>query len=220
MQHYTTYLFDLDGTLTDPRTGITKSVLYALDKLGIPEAEPKRLETFIGPPLLESFKKSYGLSDDKARQAVTYYREYFTDVGIFENNVYEGIGDLLSRLDVLGCQLALATSKPTIYAERILEHFSLRQYFDLVVGSNMDLTRVSKDEIITEVLRVLRHAKPSGIMIGDRAEDIMAAKVCMIDSIAVGYGYGSEEELSDTKPTYIVHTVDELSTLLLRFASR
>jgi phosphoglycolate phosphatase len=217
MKHYTTYLFDLDGTLTDPKAGITKSVLHALDKLGIREADPKRIETFIGPPLLESFKKSYGLSDEKAKQAVTYYREYFSDIGIFENNLYEGIGDLLSRLDILGCQLALATSKPTIYAEKILKHFNLRQYFDLVVGSNMDLTRISKDEIIKEVLRILRPSRLSEVMVGDRAHDIIAASQCMIDSIAVGYGYGSEAELNEAKPTYIVHSVGELSALLLGF---
>jgi phosphoglycolate phosphatase len=215
VKHYQFFLFDLDGTLTDPKTGITNSVLYALNKLGIFEAEAERLEGFIGPPLLESFKQYYGFSDEKARRAVGYYREYFSDKGIFENRIHAGVVDLLSKLDGFECQLILATSKPTVYAERILKHFRMYQYFDLAVGSNMDLTRASKKEIIAEVLRVMPAANRSAIMIGDRADDIMAAKAYMIDSVAVCYGYGSESELSDIKPTYIVRTVGDLTSLLL-----
>jgi phosphoglycolate phosphatase len=221
VKRYEVFLFDLDGTLTDPKAGIVNSILYALDKLGIPETGPKYLEKFIGPPLLESFKKYYGFSDEKARQAVSYYREYFADKGIFENNIYEGIDDILTKLDELGCQLILATSKPTIYAERILEHFRLHQYFDLVVGSNMDLTRTSKVEVIEEVLdSIVLSSKDCCVMIGDREDDIRGAKSSGIDSVAVTYGYGSPGELHDVAPTYTVHTVSELNSLLLGLVKR
>ena len=219
-RHYRHFLFDLDGTLTDPKTGIANSILYALDKLGIYESNPKLLEKFIGPPLYESFCKFYGLSDSRARQAIAHYREYFSGKGIYENQIYDGMTTLLSELHRRGCRLVVATSKPTIYAERILEHFNLRQYFSVVVGSNMDLTRASKREILAEVFRVIPTSKQSGIMIGDRADDIIAAKVHMIDSVAVGYGYGSEAELSGAKPTYSVRTVGELRSLLLELAQK
>jgi len=218
--HYRLFIFDLDGTLTDPKVGITNSIQYALTCLGIKEKDKKYLTKFIGPPLHESFRKYYNMNDATARQAVGYYREYFADKGIFENQIHIGISDLLSKLDEFGFQLILATSKPTIYAEKILDYFRVRQYFDLVVGSNMDLTRTSKDEIITEVLRVIPDAKESGIVIGDRADDIMAARAHLMDSVAVGYGYGSEEELSAAKPTYVMHTVRELTMLLLGFAKQ
>lgn len=219
-RHYSYFLFDLDGTLTDPKIGITNSILYALDKLGVSETDPKLLEKFIGPPLLESFRKWCGLDGSRARRAITHYREYFAKRGIFENQVYDGMATLLAELHTRGYHLVVATSKPTLYAERILEHFNLRQYFDHVVGSNMDLTRAFKNEIIAEVLRVIPTSRESVIMIGDRADDIMAAKIHMIDSVAVGYGYGSEAELSETKPTYIVYTVGELRSLLLKFTEK
>ena len=217
-RHYNFFIFDLDGTLTDPKVGITNSIRYALERLDIKEKDEGRLVKFIGPPLLESFCRYYGLSDSRARQAIDYYREYFTNKGIFENQVYDGVRDLLAGLQKHKCQLVIATSKPTIYAKRILKHFRLHGYFDLVVGSNMDLTRASKSEVVAEVLKLIPDSKDSAILIGDRADDVMAAKACMIDSVAVGYGYGSESELIGIKPTYTIHTVGELTRLLLGFA--
>ncbi|KPK73783.1 5'-nucleotidase [candidate division WOR_3 bacterium SM23_60] len=217
-RHYNFFIFDLDGTLTDPKVGITNSIRYALERLDIKEGDESRLVKFIGPPLLESFCRYYGLSDSRARQAIDYYREYFTNKGIFENQVYDGIRDLLSRLHKHKCQLVIATSKPTIYAKRILKHFRLHGYFDLVVGSNMDLTRSSKSEVITEVLKFMPDSKGKAILIGDRADDVIVAKAYMIDSVAVGYGYGSESELIAAKPTYTIRTVGELTRLLLGFA--
>jgi phosphoglycolate phosphatase len=220
MKYYDVFLFDLDGTLTDPKVGIGNSILYALNELGIIATEAEHLEDFIGPPLMESFKRYYGFSDEKARRAVGYYREYFSNKGIFENKIHVGVIDLLSKLDELGCHLVLATSKPTVFAERILEHFKVHQYFDLVVGSNMDLTRASKKEVIGEVLRVIPSAERSKVMIGDHVDDIMAAKEHMLDSVAVCYGYSSESELSEIEPTHIVRTVGDLRSLLLRFVKR
>ena len=141
-------LFDLDGTLTDPAEGITKSVQYALKHFGIEEDDLEKLQPFIGPPLMESFMDFYGFSEEQAREAVTYYREYFRPQGIFENEVYKGIPELLEKLTDAGKTLILATSKPVVFAEQILEHFDLRQYFEFIGGSDIEQTRAKKTEIL------------------------------------------------------------------------
>ena len=138
---YDFILFDLDGTLTDPGVGITNSVAYALRKWGIEVEDRKELYTFIGPPLSASFAKYYGFSEEDSLKCVDYYREYFGDIGIFENEVYDGIHDLLTHLKETGKTLVLATSKPEQYAKRILEHFDLAKYFDYVSGASMDESR-------------------------------------------------------------------------------
>jgi phosphoglycolate phosphatase len=152
MKEYKFILFDLDGTLTDPKVGITKSVQYALSKYDIKVEKLENLEVFIGPPLGESFKEFYSFTDDEARQAIEYYREYFGEKGIFENEVYPQIPILLKELKKKDKVLIVATSKPTVFAKRILEHFNLGNYFDLVAGSNLDGTRTSKAEVIQYIL--------------------------------------------------------------------
>lgn len=215
-QHHTTYLLDLDGTLTDPQVGIINSILYALTRLGITEADRKGLVKFIGPPLLESFCKYYGLSESEGRRAVAIFREYYAEKGIYENRIYEGIVDILSGLHSMDRRIILATSKATVYAKRILEHFGIRQYFDLVVGSNFDLTRAVKSEIIADILKDSPFlARENCVMIGDHVDDIRGARENGIDSVAVTYGYGLERDLVETKPKYVVHTVQELRALLL-----
>lgn len=211
MKNYSTILFDLDGTLTDPQVGITKSVQYALMHMGIKEPELKKLIHFIGPPLAESFRENYRMNDEQASQAVHYYREYFSKTGIFENGVYEGIPDLLTALTQTGKLLAVATSKPTIFANRILQHFDLAKYFLVVTGSNLDGTRGEKAEVIAYALQQLPQVDTANIlMVGDRKHDIVGAKQNRIDSLAVGYGYGSQEELFAAKPTYFVKTVADI----------
>jgi phosphoglycolate phosphatase len=216
-KHYETFLFDLDGTLTDPQVGIINSILYALERFGIAESDRKGLVKFIGPPLLDSFRKWYGFSDPEARKAVALYREYYAELGIYENMMYDGIGDLLSGLHSRGHVLILATSKATIYAQKILEHFRIAQYFDRVEGSNFDLTRAAKSDIISDILSETS-ARDRGeyLMIGDHADDINGARENGIDSVAVTYGYGSKETLAKAGPTHTVHTVQELRTLLLK----
>ena len=135
---FDTILFDLDGTLTDPGEGITNSVAYALRKYGIEVSDRSELYKFIGPPLKDSFMKYYGFDEDKAEEAIAYYREYFRDTGIFENRVYEGVEDMLRGLQANGKRIVLATSKPEEFAIRILEHFGLRKYFTVVAGASMD----------------------------------------------------------------------------------
>ena len=209
-------LFDLDGTLTDPYEGITKSVAYALRRFGIDVADRRTLRPFIGPPLAESFSKYYGLSEKEAKTAVDVYREYFSVTGIFENEVYPGIPEMLEALRSAGKTVALATSKPTVYAARILEHFSLDRYFDLCIGSELDGRRVDKAEVVRDVIAALCADRSSAVMVGDRLHDVIGAKKNGLAAVGVTYGYGSRAELSDAGADFTVDTVEELKKLLLK----
>lgn len=213
-------LFDLDGTLTDPKMGITRCVQHALQSFGIEEENLDKLEPFIGPPLLDSFKEFYGFDDDKAKLAIEKYRERFQSVGLFENEVYPGIPKMLKKLKTRGMHLAIASSKPTVFVERILSHFRIRRYFDVVVGSELDGTRATKAEVVEEALRQLFEDTPvqkdQVYMIGDRKFDVEGAKAFDIESVGVAYGYGSIEELTKAHADYVVKTVEELEQFLLR----
>ncbi len=206
-------LFDLDGTLTDPKEGITKSVQYALAKLGI-EEDSNNLTKFIGPPLKESFSVFYGFDREKAEKAVKFYRERYADVGIFENRVIEDIPQLLKSLKEAGKVLVVATSKPTKFAKAICDKYNLSQYFDLILGSELDGTRSNKDEVIKEVLNRLGCSKEEIIMIGDRRHDIIGAKKCDIASVGVEFGYAEEGELQKAGADYIVKKPSELLFLI------
>lgn len=210
---YSYILFDLDGTLTDPKEGITKCVQYALKYFGI-EADTDDLVDFIGPPLLESFQKYYYLDDAQGQVALKKYRERFTDIGIFENGVYPGIAELLSHLQQQGRKIALATSKPGVYAQRILERYELMPYFDVVVGSEMDGRRTDKAEVIAEALRQLQVQPPfnrSVLMVGDRLHDMIGAKKNGIDALGVYYGYAHDGELEKAGADVTVHSVAALT---------
>lgn len=213
-------LFDLDGTLTDPKVGITTCVQYALQSFGIEEPDLDKLEPFIGPPLKESFMNFYDMTEAQAEEAIAKYRERFQDVGLFENEVYAGIPEMLRTLQSRGLFLAVASSKPTVYVERILEHFNIRKYFKVVVGSELDGTRVNKDEVVQEALNQLFGNQPikkeEVYMIGDRKFDVEGAKALRVESVAVTYGYGSMEELKAAKADFIVQSVEELQSFLLR----
>jgi phosphoglycolate phosphatase len=208
-------LFDLDGTLTDPKIGITKSVQYSLKAFGINIDNPDELIHFIGPPLRDSYKIYHSFSDDEAEKAVEKYREYFSETGIFENSIYDGIERLLQMQYAMKKTLAVATSKPTVYAEKILRHFHIDQYFSFVSGSELDGTRSQKELVIRHALDNLKAVSvQEAVMIGDREHDILGAKKLGMDSIGVLYGYGTYEELSSVAADYIVHSVDKLSALL------
>lgn len=210
---YGVLLFDLDGTLTDSGAGIVRSVRHALERLG--EPVPDRLEAFVGPPLPESFRALCGLDETRARLAVDAYREYYAERGLFENRVYPGIPELLAGLATRPSHRLVATSKPTEFAEPILRHFDLRRFFGDVVGSPFDEPGLSKDRIVATALRAIPDWRERGaVMIGDREHDVRAAASNGIDSIAVGYGYGPEEELRAAGPTFRVGTVAELAHLL------
>jgi phosphoglycolate phosphatase len=212
---YELILFDLDGTLTDPKLGITRAVRYALARYDISVADLDSLTPFIGPPLHQSFARYYGFDARQAREAVTFYREYFTDTGIYENTVYPGIPQLLERLSAGERRLIVATSKPTVYAQRIVEHFQLGAYFTRVVGSDLDLTRTDKAEIIADILKAYPDvAREAIVMIGDREHDVIGARAHDLDTIGVTYGYGSLAELQAAGATAIADSVAELATLL------
>lgn len=208
-----TILFDLDGTLTDSKEGITKCVQYALAKYGIDEPDLSKLESFIGPPLKIHMLERYPhLSEDEANQAVAWYRERYRSVGLFENRVYEGIPELLERLQKAGYTLILATSKPEVYTIRILEHFELKRFFTIIVGSELDGRRGEKDEVIQEALRL--GGNPEAIMVGDRKYDMWGAKKHGLRAVGVLYGYGSREELEAAGADEIAESVAELERLL------
>lgn len=218
MAKYDVILFDLDGTLTDPKVGITKSIQYALSKFGISEDSEDTLVSFIGAPLLVSLQDHYEMDEQEARRAIALYREYYSKTGIYENAVYQGISGLLEDLQAKGKKLLVATLKPTEFAERVLEHFGLRRYFDEVVGPDLEAAGLSKTEIIQKALAKLKNIpKDRIIMVGDRVHDVAGARRNGIDSIAITYGYGSLEELQDAGPTYIVDSVDGLRVLSGRF---
>ncbi len=211
MKNYSVVLFDLDGTLSDPKIGITKSVQHALQKAGVMVNDLDELEPFIGPPLQVSFQEIYGFNDTQITRAIRYYRERFTERGMFENKLYEDIPALLAQLKQQGYILTIATSKPTVFAEQIIKYFQLESYFDLVVGSHLDGSRSAKGEIIAEVLQQLdSYPKDQFIMIGDRKYDLIGARENQIDAIGVTYGFGSLEELKNEEPTYIVDHVNDL----------
>lgn len=174
---YQTILFDLDGTLTNPALGITNSLAYALEKFNIEVTDKKELYRFIGPPLQDSFENFYHFSKEDSLKAVDFYRDYFRHKGLYENEVYQGIPDLLERLKAQGKKLLVATSKPEEFARQILKHFELFDYFDLVAGASMDGSRRLKGDVIAHALTTAQIADPSSaIMIGDREHDIIDAK--------------------------------------------
>jgi len=208
-------LFDLDGTLTDPKLGITRSIQYALRRRGIAPPDADELETFIGPPLEQSFRQRFGFDAIVARRAVEDYREYFSSQGLYENEVYDGIPALLRDLKESGRQVCLATSKPMVFAERILEHFDLAKHFNLVVGSQLDGTHVEKSEIVATALAGVASVLPeSVVMVGDRMHDVHGARANGVATIAVTYGYGTREELHAAEPISIAESVPELRSLL------
>ncbi len=217
---YRKLLFDLDGTLTDPKEGICRSVQYALRAFGIEEPDIDRLEPFIGPPLADSFMEFYGMTRERALEAVEKYRERFSTVGLYENTVYDGIPQMLGHLREAGYELAVASSKPTVFVERILTHFGLSGYFSVVVGSELSGARVNKDEVIEETLRRLfageRRDCAEVLMIGDRKFDVEGARAHGMSCVGVTYGYAPQGELEQSGALYLADSPAGLERLLLR----
>lgn len=203
-------LFDLDGTLIEPREGILNSIDYALAKMGISENQPEELISFIGPPLIDSFIQRYKLNDQQALEAVNHYRDFFREKGIHQNQVYEGIMDLLSNLKDLEFNLFVATSKPTQFAKQILDYFKLSGFFSEIVGSTLDNSRREKKDIIKLILDTHSLEAERSIMVGDRNFDILGAKENSMSSVGVTYGYGSFHELEQAGADFIVFSTEEL----------
>lgn len=208
---YEYIFFDLDGTVTDPGVGITNAVMYALEKFGIELPDRSELYKFIGPPLMESFSEFYGFDVDKCRQAIIYYREYYGDKGLYENEVYDGIKELLAELKRRGKKIVLATSKPEKFANQILDYFGLAEYFDFVAGAAMDETRTGKSQVLKYALEMTGATDVSKIvMIGDRKHDMIGASEFGLAKIGVLYGYGDRQELEVHGADYIVATPGEI----------
>ena len=210
-------LFDLDGTLTDPALGITNSLIYSLKAFNIEVKDRPELYCCIGPPLLERYQTMWGFSPEQSRRALDIYREYFEDKGIYENEVYNGIAELLSSLKKSGKRIYLATGKPEIYAKEILRYFDLEKYFTFAAGNSMSEDRHKKSDVIKYLMENCPEVtSKNSIMVGDREFDVQGAYECDMECIGVLYGYGSREELENAGAKYICKNVSELSELLTR----
>lgn len=212
---YQYILFDLDGTLTDPREGITKSVQYALAKMGIEEPDLSALEHFIGPPLYDEFRRCYDFDDVQAKQAVAAYRERFSVHGWKENILFDGVPAMLKTLRAAGKTLAIASSKPTLFVEKILELFEIASYFDVVSGATLDGSISTKAQVVEQALTLLSvKDRKSAVLVGDRMHDVEGARSCGIDCVGVTFGFGGLQELQQAGAKYIVQDFAELMHLL------
>jgi phosphoglycolate phosphatase len=201
--------FDLDGTLTDPKPGITRSIQYALQRLDHPTIPTEDDLTWcIGPPLRTSFVRLLG--DHAADRAVALYRERFSDIGLYENRVYDGIGDVLTTLHASGHRLFVATSKAHVFANRIIDHFGLRHHFEHVFGAELDGTRADKSHLLEYALKQASVDPSKTLMIGDRSHDMVGAKNNGMKGIGVLYGYGSRDELLEAGAQHVCATPEAI----------
>ncbi|MFA9398483.1 MAG: HAD family hydrolase [Clostridiaceae bacterium] len=207
---YKYILFDLDGTLTDSKEGIINAIEYSLNKFQIKVENIDSLSRFIGPPLVYSFMEYYGFDEKKANLAVKFFRDYYKEKGLYENKVYSGVKDVLENLKSQGFNLFVATSKPTVYAEKILKKFEMDKYFEEVVGSLLDGSRDEKSKVINYLIKKHKLDPKKILMIGDREHDVLGAGENNIDCVGVTYGYGSYEELKKVGATYIVSNVRDI----------
>jgi len=208
-------LFDLDGTLTDPREGITRSIAYALERMGIAPPPLDALTFAIGPPLRRSLAQLLGSESPEAiERTLSFYRERFADVGLFENAVYDGVADCLGALAGTGATLVVATSKPRVYAERIVRHFALDRHFAAIHGCELDGTREDKRDLLAHLLPHHGFEARHAVMVGDRGADMVAA--CHHGVLAVGalWGYGSRDELAQAGAVHFCASPRELASLL------
>lgn len=213
MKKWDYILFDLDGTIIDSREGITNCIRYALREMGLPIPEEEVLLQFIGPPLVQGFQENISMNQEDAMQATAKYRERYRDIGLYEAVVYEGVDKVLSYLKEQGIKIALATSKPEEFAVRILKHFHLAQYFDVMTGATLDGKRNTKEAVIQEALSrlcVTDDKKEKVLMIGDRKYDILGAESCGIASLGVYYGFAEEGELEEAGAFVTVQTTGQL----------
>lgn len=203
-------LFDLDGTLTDSADGIINSIKYSRDALGLGEPDCSYF-LFVGPPLLDSYTAHFGLSEERAKEAIKVYRERYGSIGWKENRVYDGVEDMLKGLKAKGKTLLVATSKPEKFARQILEYFNLDKYFDFIGGCDFEGKLATKEDVINYVFDAIKlEDKSCAIMIGDRHYDVYGAKNADIDCIGVTYGYGGRQELEEAGAKYVFDTAEEV----------
>lgn len=204
---------DLDGTLTDPELGITRCIRHALAELGRTALDDTDLTWCIGPPLLGSFERLLGNKHDAAL-ALEIYRQRFGEIGLFENKVYGGIPKALTALGAAGDRLFVATSKPTVYAKRIVNHFGLEAYFEDVFGSELDGMRTDKTDLLGWIVQRKALAATDTVMIGDRSHDIVGARNNGLRSIGVLYGFGSRNELAEAGADKLCHRPEEIPAVM------
>ena len=210
-------LFDLDGTLTDPGPGITNSVMYALEMCGCPVPPRTELYKYIGPPLVYSFMEYAGMSEPQAQLALKYYRERFASGGLFENEIYPGVPELLKSIKEGGGRVILCTGKPEEFAAIILRHFDILQYFDFVAGNTLAETRPEKRQVLEHIFGHYPQLGPeNAVLVGDRSYDIEAAAEFSIPSVGVLFGYGARQELEAAHAGALAEDVGALSALLLK----
>lgn len=215
------YLFDLDGTLTDPKEGITRSIAHALERMGIEPPPLAELTFAIGPPLRKSLARLIGSEEREAvERCLAHYRERFADVGLFENAAYEGIADALAVLRAQGATLYVATSKPRVYAERIVRHFGLDVHFAAVHGCELDGTREAKRDLLEHLIAHHALERRGAVMVGDRDVDMLAARHHGLGALGVTYGYGGREELLEAGAHALCERPAELPERLRGLAGR
>jgi phosphoglycolate phosphatase len=214
MKNFDTLLFDLDGTLTDSTEGILNCLVYAIERMGF--EVPEDTNKFLGPPIRQSFAEFLGMNGEQVDEAVRIFRERYSDTGLFENRVYDGITGMLERLKSGGKRLMVATSKPQVYAVRIFERSGLAQYFEIVGGAELDSSRDYKDQVIEYVLAKAGITDRSSVlMIGDRRQDVLGAHKTGLKCMGILWGFGSMEELTQAGADYIARTPQETADMLL-----
>ncbi len=207
-------VFDLDGTLTDSGEGITKSVEYALNKMGVTEYETSTLYRFIGPPLLESFMQYFSMDKDDAELAVKYYRERYSDEGVYENHLYDGVKQLLTKLKQNGIGIYVASSKPQLFVEKILKQHGIFEMFNFVAGASFDKTRADKQSVLKYLMDNTEVTADNAVMIGDRMHDIEGAHTFNMKCIAVLYGFGNLEEFKAYKADFLAKNTEDIIKII------
>lgn len=215
MKNYQNIIFDLDGTLSNSKEGITKSVQFALEKMGIIEENLDALEHFIGPPLEDELIRSYGLSKEAAKKGVADYRSRYVPIGLYETEIYPGTTEMLKRLKQSGKCISLATSKPQAMAEEVLRHLGIDIYFDYIMGAELHGPRQSKDSVLNALFEVMKAEKSSCIMVGDTIFDINGAKTVGIDVVGVSFGFGDTEEMKQKGALAIFDSMEQLADFIL-----
>ena len=219
MKKYEVIAFDLYGTLTEPSKGIIASYKYAHDKMNLPYNDPSEFKRFIGPPIRDVWTKTHGLSDEEAELATKYYREYFAVHGWCDNEIFDGVPEMLKTLKERGKKIVIATSKPEHFAVKILQLFKIDQYFDFIGGATMDASRNTKESVLEYALNSVgvkdEFTRKTAILVGDRIFDCQGAKACGIDSLGVLFGHGSYEEITSCGFTYIAKTVKDIINILI-----
>lgn len=218
MNKYNYVFFDLDGTIIDTGEGVMTSVKYSLEKMGIEAPAMEELRKFVGPPLLVSYREFYGMNEEDARKAVSLYREFYKDNGLFMGAPYEGVMETFAKIKEMGLKLVVATSKPEEYSVKIAKHFGFYQYFDMICGATFDGTRDNKADIIRyafDKMGIDENDCDDVIMVGDRKFDIIGAKSVGMKSVAVLYGYGNRAEFEEAGADYIVEKATDVLDILM-----